>query len=209
MGKNFSTYPKETEADQSRARRPGLVDRRYVFSASVPGSKGDEQICSLLSTSSSGGAETRGLLFIAANSMRDASISQDKQSRINKLRCVSMKTTATFTAGSLQRRTTKHAGGSGTGSRSQRLSTISDHFIKTNPVQRRRNPLPASFCLHSPGNMISFPFLGTRIYRNQAPNQYKHLKVTAFSKSQPRKKRNTNSAAIIAYSHDCDWCVIN
>lgn len=50
MGKNFSTYPKETEADQSRARRPGLVDRRYVFSISVPRSKGDEQICSLLST---------------------------------------------------------------------------------------------------------------------------------------------------------------
>lgn len=60
MGKNFSTYPKETEADQSRARRPALVDSRYVFSISVPRSKGDEQICSLLSTESSGVGGGRG-----------------------------------------------------------------------------------------------------------------------------------------------------
>lgn len=35
MRKNFSTSPKETEADQSSVRRLGLVDRRYVFSISV------------------------------------------------------------------------------------------------------------------------------------------------------------------------------
>lgn len=32
---NFSTYPKETAADQSSVRRLSLVDRRYVFSISV------------------------------------------------------------------------------------------------------------------------------------------------------------------------------
>lgn len=35
MKKNFSTYPKETAADQSSVRRLSLVDRRYVFSISV------------------------------------------------------------------------------------------------------------------------------------------------------------------------------
>lgn len=35
MKKNFSTYPKETGADQSSVRRLSLVDRRYVFSISV------------------------------------------------------------------------------------------------------------------------------------------------------------------------------
>lgn len=35
MNKNFSTYPKETAADQSPVRRLSLVDRRYVFSISV------------------------------------------------------------------------------------------------------------------------------------------------------------------------------
>lgn len=35
MRKNFRTYPKETEADQSSVRGLGLVDRRYVFSISV------------------------------------------------------------------------------------------------------------------------------------------------------------------------------
>lgn len=35
MKKNFSTYPKETAADQSRARRLSPADRRYVFSISV------------------------------------------------------------------------------------------------------------------------------------------------------------------------------
>lgn len=35
MKKKFSTYPKETGADQSSVRRLSLVDRRYVFSISV------------------------------------------------------------------------------------------------------------------------------------------------------------------------------
>lgn len=35
MKKNFSTFPKETAADQSSVRRLSLVDRRYVFSISV------------------------------------------------------------------------------------------------------------------------------------------------------------------------------
>lgn len=96
MGKNFSTYPKETEADQSRARRPGLVDSRYVFSISVPRSKGDEQICSLLSTESLGGG-ARNRLAGSSESPEtpcgDASIALDKQSRINKKTgCVSMNT---------------------------------------------------------------------------------------------------------------------
>lgn len=216
-GKNFSTYPKETEADQSRARRLGLVDRRYVFSISVPRSKGDEQICSLLSTSSSGVGggrpmeQTRRLLCIAVNSMQDSSISQDKQSRVNKLWCVSMKTrcccvvdasfegvwgggwggSTTFTAGSLQRRTTKHEGGcSGTGSRSQRLSTKSDHFIKTSPVQRRQNLLPALFCFQSTGNTISLPFVETRMHRNEAPKPIRAFKShDIIEKSTEREKK--------------------
>lgn len=46
------------------------------------------------------------------------------------------------------------------------------------------------------------------MHRKEAPNQYERLKVTTLSKSQPRGRRNNNSAAVIAYSHGCDWCVI-
>lgn len=147
---------------------------------------------------------------------------QIEQSRINKLRCVSMKSrcccvvdasfkgsAATSTAGSVQRRITKHNGGFRNWVKEPKPFHQSDHFIKSNPAQRRRNLLPGSVCFQSTGKQTFIPFVGTRRRRNEAPNQYKRLKVTAFSKSQRREKRNTDSAAVIAYSHGCDWCVIN
>lgn len=55
MKKNFSTYPKETAADQSSVRRLSLVDRRYVFSISVSlAAKEMNKIYSLLSAESLG-----------------------------------------------------------------------------------------------------------------------------------------------------------
>lgn len=63
MRKNFSAHPKETEADQSSARRLSLADRRYVFSIAV------SLAAKEMNKSATFWGDTCSLLCITENSM--------------------------------------------------------------------------------------------------------------------------------------------
>lgn len=111
-------------------------------------------------------------LCIAVNPIQDASISQDKQSRINKLRCVSMLLCCQCLlkmgegGGNLHSRISSkkknktRGGGFWNWVKELKTFTKSDHFIKSNPVQHRKNLLPAFFCCQSTENRISVPLEG-------------------------------------------------